>query len=53
MSGFAQNRNRSRHIAQEGQTASALAAQAAKKAIADAGIAAEQIEAIIRCDFNA
>lgn len=38
---------RSRHIAQEGQTASALAAQAAKKAIADAGIAAEQIEAII------
>ena len=33
---------RSRHIAQEGQTASALAAQAAKKAIA-----AEQIEAII------
>ena len=38
---------RSRHIAQEGQTASALAAQAAKKAIADAGIAPEQIEAII------
>lgn len=38
---------RSRHIAREGQTASALAAQAAKKAIADAGIAAEQIEAII------
>ena len=37
---------RSRHIAQEGQTASALAAQAAKKAIADAGIAAEQIEAL-------
>ena len=29
---------RSRHIAQEGQTASALAAQAAEKAIADAGL---------------
>ncbi len=38
---------RSRHIAREGQTASVLAAEAAKKAIADAGITAEQIEAII------
>ena len=50
MSGFGTRTGiRSRHIAQEGQTASAQA-QAAKKAIADAGIAAEQIGSHYRYD---
>lgn len=38
---------RSRHIAQPGETASVLAAKAAKSALENAGVQAEEIEAII------
>ena len=44
---------RSRHIAQEGQTASALAAQAAKKAIAECRDSGRADRSHYRCDFNA
>ena len=43
---------RERHICEPGQAASDLAAQAARRAIADAGIDAEQIDMIICCTFT-
>ena len=44
---------RSRHIAQEGQTASALAAQAAKKGDSRCRDSGRADRSHYRCDFNA